>query len=320
MKRIILVLIGLLGLLMLWQALARRPRAGAAEEGAATSAPALRHPWLRRAVRAAIVLALAFVLFSVLAVVLEDRIVFVPQKTPLGGWDRPDLGLERCWFATSDGVKLHAWWHPGRGAGAPVLLFCHGNAGNMSHRTENLAMMVAAGAGVLIFDYRGYGLSEGRPTERGVYLDAEAACRYLTEERGVAPRRIVCFGRSLGAAVALHVALEREVAGLVMESAFASVPAMARRSLLLRPFALLARNHFDNAGRVGGLRVPVLCTHGGQDRVVPVEQGRAVFAAAPEPKTLHVVADAGHEDVYVVGGEAYWDELTRFLQRCTGGQ
>ncbi|MGD2176000.1 MAG: alpha/beta hydrolase, partial [Candidatus Brocadiaceae bacterium] len=198
----------------------------------------------------------------------------------------------------------------------PVVLWCHGNAGNITHRAENLDLLARRGLAALLFDYRGYGQSQGRPCEDGLYADGEAAWRYLTGERGVAPGRIVCFGRSLGAAVALRVATLHRVAGLIVEGAFESAPAMARSMFPLIPVWPLMRNNFDNLGRIGDLDVPVLVVHGEEDGVVPVSQGKAVFAAASEPKKLYVVQGADHNDTYAVGGAAYFEQIESFCREC----
>jgi fermentation-respiration switch protein FrsA (DUF1100 family) len=277
--------------------------------------------WLRKAGRILAAVGLGAGLALVLVLALEDRFIFFPEPAPLDGWEPPGLGVERCFITTADGVRLHAWWHRGGPDEAPrrtVLLWFHGNAGNISHRADNLRMLADRGLALLLVDYRGYGASEGKPSERELYLDGEAAYRYLVEERGIEPGRIVCFGRSLGAAVALHVALDAEVAGLIMESPFANIPAMARANPVLRLAAALARNRFDSLGRVGRLQVPLLIIHGERDRVVPIAQGRAIFEAAPEPKRFHVLEQAGHNDTYLAGGPDYWRAFTEFCAGCTG--
>ncbi len=313
MIRIVAILILCLAVLMPIRTFVLKRRRGSAEEPPTVARPV--------AVRVALSIGRILLILVAVLVVFEDKFIFVPSRGAPAGWDRPDLGVERCYIATSDGVRLHAWWHPGAGATSadehPVLLWFHGNAGNISHRDENLTMLTRRGLAVLIIDYRGYGLSEGRPTETGFYRDGEAAWRYLVEERGIDPERIVCFGRSLGGAVALDVALKHKVAGLVLESVFASVPAMARRNLLTLPVAPLARNKFDSLRRIPDLQVPLLLIHGRRDRIVPIEQGMAVYEAAPdEDKRLHVVESAGHNDLPFVADPPYWQALTKFCTRC----
>ncbi len=267
---------------------------------------------LRAALLAAVVIGLLLA--------FEGCFIFYPTSAPALSWDLLPAGAEECTFQTADGLRLHAWWHPGVGPDdaslRPVVLWCHGNAGNITHRADNLDMLARRGLAVFLFDYRGYGRSEGKPSERGLYEDARAAYRCLTEERGVAPARIVCFGRSLGAAVAVQLALDRPVAGVVLEGAFKSVPAMARKMLPWLPIWLLLRNRFDTAGKVPRLTVPLLMFHGSRDEIAPLAQGRAVFEAAPEPKAFCLVEGGTHNDTYAVGGEQYLRSFAEFCRDC----
>jgi len=274
-------------------------------------------------VRSVVIVCVGIVLAVALLLLFEDRFVFHPTRGPVESWLPEGLGVTECSFRARDGTLLHGWWHPGEGPGdaarRAVVLWCHGNAGNISHRAENLRGLVGQGLAVLLFDYRGYGRSEGRPFEVGLYLDGEAAHRYLTGERGVEPDRIVCFGRSLGAAVAAHVAVRARPAGLIMESPFVSVAAMVRKTPIVRAFVSLLRNRFDSLGKVRLLKVPLLVVHGAQDEVVPPAQGLAVFEAAREPKEFLLVEGAGHNDVYAVGGRWYCERIAEFCRRCVAG-
>jgi fermentation-respiration switch protein FrsA (DUF1100 family) len=269
----------------------------------------------------------AFLVVCALMLVFEGCFIYFPTNRPVrGNWSTP--GGEECRIATSDGLTLHGWWHGGAGSGdassRPVVLWFHGNAGNITHREENLQLLAHQGLAVFLVDYRGYGLSEGKPSEKGLYADGEAAYRYLVEERAIEPNRIVCFGRSLGAGVALHVALEHEVAALIMESPFASVPAMARKHYPFLPVWFLLRNRYDSLGKVPELKVPLLVLHGDRDSIVPLKHGKAVYEAAPEPKEFYTIVGAGHNDTYYVGGGPYFRKLREFCyahvaQPATGG-
>ncbi|MHC5034518.1 MAG: alpha/beta hydrolase, partial [Planctomycetota bacterium] len=247
-----------------------------------------------------------------------NSFVFHPSRGPVASWAPPGLGIEECTLRTADGLELYAWWHPGEGdpAQRPVLLWFHGNAGNITHRAEGLRAFAARGLAVLLLDYRGYGRSDGTPSEYGFYLDAEAAYRYLVEERGVAPERIICFGRSLGAAVALHLARRRRAAGLIMEGTFASVPELARRKFSLVPVWSLLRNRFDSLRLIRGAKLPILMVHGSEDRLAPIAQAKGVFDAATAPREFYVVEGAGHNDTEEIGGDEYFDTLSRFCYRC----
>ena len=199
---------------------AERADAGESEEGGGGV-------W-EHVVRSVVIVCVGLVLAVALLLLCEDRFVFHPTKQPVAGWLPEGLGVTECTFRARDGSRLHGWWHPGEGLGdpaqRPVVLWCHGNAGNITHRAEDLRALAEQGLAVLLFDYRGYGRSEGRPFEVGLYLDGEAACRHLRDELGVAAERIVCFGRSLGAAVAVHVALSTSSRSVLESDAISMFP------------------------------------------------------------------------------------------------
>lgn len=237
-------------------------------------------------------------------------------------WESRDWGvvsglpIQDVDFEASDGVRLHGWVIPA-GTDAPWMLWCHGNAGTMIHRIENIAELHRRGVAVFIFDYRGYGRSAGRPSEAGLYRDALAAYDVVTEQYHVLPQRLVLFGRSLGAAVAAEVATKRTAAGLILETPFSSVTEMfraMRTPMVLRPF-IQAR--YDLLQRLPQVRMPVLVIHGDRDEVVPLALGRRVFDAALPPKDFYLIHGAGHNDTYLVGGEPYFQRLLSFLRDTT---
>jgi fermentation-respiration switch protein FrsA (DUF1100 family) len=253
------------------------------------------------------ILAGLLLLVTGLMLVFERRLLYVPfralESTPA------DYGLayEDAVLTAEDGVRIHAWWLPAR-EGALAVLLCHGNAGNVSHRLHRAALMQQRlGVSVLLFDYRGYGRSEGDPDEAGTYRDARAAYRFLTETKGRRPETIVLFGESLGAAVAAQLALEKPARALVLESPFTSIPDMARAAYpFLPPVGPLIRTRYETLRKIPALKMPLLVFHGDRDRVIPFSQGRRVFEAAPEPKRFFAIPGAGHNDTYVTGGDAYW--------------
>lgn len=248
---------------------------------------------------------------------LERTFIYFPE--PGQGANPGDLGLpyEEVWLTASDGVRLHGWLVPGRREAA--LLWLHGNAGNIENRLENLRQMhERLGVTVLLFDYRGYGRSSGSPSEQGLYRDAEAALRYLEGRDDVNADRIVYFGRSLGAAVAVELATRRAPSGLILESAFPSLMFMARAHYPYVPTAIVRAvigEEYDSASKVGSLHVPLLLIHGEQDEIAPLEGGKRLYEAAKEPKELFTLPDAGHNDTYITGGQRYFDALERFLAR-----
>jgi fermentation-respiration switch protein FrsA (DUF1100 family) len=228
--------------------------------------------------------------------------------------DHYGLAYEELQLVTEDGVKLHGWFLPAENPRA-TLLFFHGNAGNISHRMESLEIFHELGLETLIIEYRGYGQSEGRPSEKGTYLDAEAAWRYLTEKREVPPHKILLFGRSLGAAIASHLARDRQPMGLVLESAFVSVPDLAATLYPLLPVRLLSRFRYDNRNNLQAVTSPVLIVHSRDDEIIPYRHGRRLFAAAGEPKYF-LQLRGGHNDGFMVTGDDYLDGLDDFIRNC----
>lgn len=272
--------------------------------------PAARYAAVVRVSPAAVVLVAGLALGAFMRGSLVESVVFQPTR---GGEPPASLGMpvEERFLRTEDGVRLHAYFLPSPGA-SRALLFLHGNAGHAAHRLPNAAWLAELGVHVLLLDYRGYGRSEGRPSEAGVYLDARAALRELTEVERLPERRIALFGRSLGGAVAVELARGRELAGVILESTFSSLEDAGRR--LLGPLgAWLARGRFDSASRIGELRAPLLFFHGDRDEVVDYALGQRLFELAPHPKAFERLRGAGHNDTVLVGGDAYFARIGAFL-------
>ena len=247
---------------------------------------------------------------------LDRFFVYHPAPWIDRDWARVSgLPLQEVWFQAEDGAKLFGWYVENR-ATPVVLLWCHGNAGNVIHRLDNLVELYRLGFSVFLFDYRGYGRSQGRPTEEGLYRDALAAYDYLAKDRHVAPERLVLFGRSLGGAVAGQVAAQRPAAGLILESAFPSIAAVARAHYFGLPVGWLLGAEFNLAKELAGLSLPVLVIHGDRDDTIPIELGRQLFDAARPPKDFYPVPGADHNDLYAVGGRAYFQRLRQFAEQA----
>jgi hypothetical protein len=247
----------------------------------------------------------------VLIAVFQSRLIYFPTGeyafTPAGiGLDFEDLTLE-----TGDGVAIAAWYVPHPTAKGSVI-FCHGNAGNISDRVDSINALHRMGLNVLIFDYRGYGRSEGRPSEKGTYKDADAAWRYLVETRGESPDRIVLFGRSLGGAVAIELAGRNRPAALVVESTFTSLVDIGRLHYSLLPVRLVLRYRYDSICRVASLACPKLFIHGSGDTLIPFANGRELFAAAAQPKQF-METPGGHNQSGFMYSPEYTDRLATFL-------
>lgn len=246
-----------------------------------------------------------------LVYVYQGRLLFVPRRHLAGTPAAQGLAFEEVTLETHDGEALHGWWVPASPERA-VVLFLHGNAGNIADRLAFLEGFQRLGLSTFLFDYRGYGRSTGRPTEEGLYRDAEAAWRYLTTARGTPARRLVLFGRSLGAGVATWLALRHRPGALILESPFTSVPDLAARLYWYFPVRLLARLHFDNLRRIPGLEAPLLVLHSSEDELIPFAHGEQVFDAAPEPKSFLQITGT-HGNNFQMTGPAYWNGIDDFL-------
>ncbi len=245
--------------------------------------------------------------------VSEKGIVFFPDPVLIGTPADYGLEYEEVWFEAADGVKLHGWWVPQ--PGQPVFLWFHGNAGNISHRLDNLRLLWhLVGVQIFIFDYREYGRSQGRITREGTYLDAAAGYQYVAENRAISSLDIILFGRSLGTALATDLAVKASCRCLILESPFTNSEDMAR---LYAPFFFDWRPSvsYDNLGKIGEVKVPVMVIHGEHDEIIPVDMGRRVYAAAPDPKEFYLIPGAHHNDTYLVGGKTYFDRLRDFIRR-----
>ncbi|MDH3815003.1 MAG: alpha/beta hydrolase [Acidobacteriota bacterium] len=270
--------------------------------------------------RVAIALAI-FATMILLMALFERSLIFFPTRYPDGMWDTEAAArgtgcvIEDHFFAARDGTRLHGWWcrQLDSKPDDPVLLFFHGNAGNLSHRVDLLVELATrTPASVFVVGYRGYGRSEGRPKEEGLYLDARAAWNHLTEGSGVGADRIVIFGKSLGGGVAVDLALEAPAAGLIVESSFTSIPDMAGAHYPFVP-KFLVRTQMNSVVKVPLISIPKLFIHSQNDRVVPYRLGRELFDAAAEPKRFHEVVGASHNDTWLVGGDAYFKALSGFI-------
>jgi fermentation-respiration switch protein FrsA (DUF1100 family) len=275
--------------------------------------------------RGTVTVFVAFVTMILLMALFERSLIFFPTRFPDGLWDTEaaargsDCRIEDHFFTAEDGTKLHGWMCRRIGAAddQPVLLFFHGNAGNLSHRAELLIELATrTPAGVFVVGYRGYGRSEGRPSEAGLYKDASAAWKHLTEEMGIGTDRIIIFGKSLGGGVAVNLALEAPAAGLIIESSFTSIPDMAGAHYPFVP-KFMVRTQMNSLVKIEFVSMPKLFIHSKQDRIVPFRLGRKLYEAAPEPKSFHEVVGAGHNDTWLVGGDSYFNALAEFVADAT---
>jgi fermentation-respiration switch protein FrsA (DUF1100 family) len=239
-----------------------------------------------------IIAVLVYGLFCVALFLRQDGYLYFPEKRVTITPAMFDIPFDDVRFTTEDGVNIAAWYVPGKSAtrDTPTVLFCHGNAGNIGDRATCVQAIHEMGLHVLIFDYRGYGDSEGTPTEVGTYADAEAAWHYLTATRGANPNNIIIYGRSLGGGIASKLALNHVPRVLLLESTFTSIVAMAKRMFPLLPVQALVRYSYNTAGRLPHIDCPVYLAHSPEDKTVPFAMGRSLFAAAKEPKQFHTLS------------------------------
>lgn len=264
----------------------------------------------RRIVAILLVPAILYFLLLVLAVIFEEQFIFFPSRYPHGDWNPAGLEFEDAQFAAPDGTPLHGWYVPCENPRA-IVLFSHGNAGNLSDRAGMLrALTELAGVSVMIYDYRGYGKSGGHPTENGILLDARAARAWLARRAEIEENQVVLMGRSLGGAVAVDLAAADGARGLVLESTFTSIPEMARVHYPWIPVRSLIRNRFDSLSKIRRYQGPLLISHGDADRVAPYEMGQRLFSAANQPKTFLTIEGGDHNDPQPL---SYYRRLAEFL-------
>jgi len=243
----------------------------------------------------------------------ENSFIYFPEKK----FDElpRDYGLnaEEVSVLTKDSETLHAWFVKADPEES-VLLFFHGNAGNISHRLEKIAPLVQRGISVFLLDYRGYGKSSGEPSEEGLYYDGEASYQKLITEKNVDPSRLFLFGESIGGAVAVQIATQHRCAGVILEATLSSVKDMASTIMPLLPIHLVLKSRFDSLSKIATINTPLLFMHGTEDEIVPYTQGQKLFDAAIEPKEFYSIQGAHHNDTYVLGGEAYYDKILDFIK------
>lgn len=252
---------------------------------------------------------LAVGLYAIVVMVMytnQRRLMYVPGPPPPAPSALGFSEVAAVATRTEDGLRLMSWFAPAS-PGRPTVLYFHGNAGNFAHRETKLAPFLKARLGVVLAGYRGYNGNPGRPTEAGLYADARAAATGLAK-RGVRPRDIVLYGESLGTGVATRLAAElaangTPVRGVVLEAPYLSMAAAAQAQYPWLPAKWLVKDRFDNLARIGDIGAPLLIVHGRRDRIVPVGQGEALFAAAREPKQARWFDDAGHTDLFDHGAD-----------------
>jgi fermentation-respiration switch protein FrsA (DUF1100 family) len=258
-----------------------------------------------------IISVIGYLLILIILYLRQASLLYYPTKeifqTP------KDIGLdfEELNLKTSDGVNISAWYIPAKDERGAILM-CNGNAGNISYRIDLIHIFNSLNLSILIFDYRGYGRSEGSPTEKGTYLDAEAVWDYLINIRHYPATKIILYGQSLGGAIAAEMALRHKPAALIIESGFKSVPELGAKFFPFIPVKLISRFHYSTIEKINKIDCPKLIIHSTDDEIVPYSHGVALFEKARGPKEfLKIKGD--HNEGFLISGKIYTDGLDRFI-------
>jgi fermentation-respiration switch protein FrsA (DUF1100 family) len=248
----------------------------------------------------------------------EQRTIYSPDPIIIDTPAKIRLPFQNAVIDSGDGLKLHGWFIPADAEATdqahPTLLFFHGNAGNVSYNLDRLRLFHDAGLDVLIMDYRGYGKSEGTPSQPGLYSDALAAYFFFTEKRKLPPERLFLYGESLGAAVAIDLATQVRAAGMIIEAPFTSTADRIKRKWPLIPWESLLRDNYDSLGKIGKINMPVLIIHSVDDEVVSFVHSQRLFHAAKEPKELFEM-HGPHRESFINSFDTYGDKVTGFVER-----
>jgi fermentation-respiration switch protein FrsA (DUF1100 family) len=250
-----------------------------------------------------------FALIGIVARLLHRYFIYIPDRTRVAPTEAGLSGVEEIVFKAADGTKLIAWYLPARG-GKPTLLYFTGNSGNTACRAGKIATIGSDGCGVFMLNYRRYGGSEGRPTETRITADAISAYDCL-RGLGVVPHDIVAYGESLGTAVATRLSLQRHVKALVLEAPFTSIVDVGKLLWKGFPLGVIMVDQYRTIDRIADVTVPLFILHGGRDAIIPLDQARQVFHAASEPKSMMVLPQAGHNDLFERGA---WEKVEVFLE------
>jgi len=262
-----------------------------------------------------VAVAAGILIIAVARRVIENQLIYYPPRYP-EGFPPPQIieqEAEEVWLHTADGVRINAFYHSNP-ASKQVLLWFHGNAENIGYGLDHLRELAKIGVNILAVDYRGYGKSEGKPDEAGVYHDADAAYDHLIKERHFRAEDVIIYGHSLGGAVAVNLASRRPCGGLIVQSSFTSARAMARRMFAIPLVEYVMKSRFDSLQKIRDVHAPILIVHGTLDEVVPLAMGQQLFAAAPDPKRFYPIEGAGHNNLLEVGGERYLESLKGFIR------
>lgn len=262
------------------------------------------------------VLLIAYAILALTLFFMQPKFLYKPLKDITYTPEEMGLDFENLFFQTPDGLKINGWFVPASNAEFTIL-FCHGNGGNIAHRLDSINVFHNLGLNCLIFDYRGYGNSNGNPSEEGTYYDAKAAYKWLTEKKNISPDNIIIFGRSLGGAIAAQLAMTVGAKALVIESSFTSYANIGKKFYPYMPVHWFAKFNYPTLDYVKQVNCPVLIIHSRNDEIIPFEFGRQLFEAANEPKEF-IELSGSHNDGFLASSEVYkkgWVKWLKFLKK-----
>jgi fermentation-respiration switch protein FrsA (DUF1100 family) len=260
------------------------------------------------------VLLTTYLVLAAVLYIMQPKFLYSPERDVSDTPDELGLDFEDVVFKSADGLDLSGWYIP---ADTPkfTVLFCHGNGGNIAHRLDSINIFHNLGLNCFIFDYRGYGRSQGKPSEEGTYTDAMAAYKWLNEEKKIPAENIIVFGRSLGGSIAAQLASKVEAGALIVESAFTSYVDIGKEYYSYMPVRWFARFGYRTIDYIGNVRCPVMLIYSGNDEIVPFKFGLELYEAANEPKEF-IEIFGGHNDCFIVSGEIYieiWEKWLKFV-------
>ena len=264
--------------------------------------------------------ATAYLALCALVYIFQDRLIFLPSRTIDATPAQYGWAYDEVKIAVLPAEKIYGWYFPSNQPtdSQKTILFCHGNAGNISHRLSTVRLFLDLGANVLLFDYRGYGRSDGRPSEANAYADGLAAFNWLVQTKGVKPENIFLFGRSLGGAVAVELATRVKCGGVILESTFTSVADLGQKLYPFLPIRPLVRTRFDSVAKISSLTCPVLVAHSSEDELIPFEMGQRLYDSVQSPRRF-VELSGRHNELGALDNELYRKTLEGFLRGGEGG-
>ncbi len=255
--------------------------------------------------------AILYISFSATIFFTQTRMVYFPEREIITTPSAIQLPFRDITFRAEDGTRLTGWFIPAANPKG-VILFCHGNAGNISHRLDTIDLFHRLGYSTFIFDYRGYGKSEGSPSEKGTYQDVEAAWKHLVDTEGMKHSDIIIFGRSLGSSIGAWLAGQEQPAACILESSFTSAKDVAATLYPYLPVSILCRYKYDSEEALKTSRCPLLFIHSTDDEIIPIKLGRKLFEASPEPKTF-IEIEGDHNSGFLLSSRKYEDGIRAFL-------